>query len=382
MQTPKILTPGPTDINPKTLEALASAQTNPDIDPSFYELYKTTCEKLQSLLKTKNETLILAGEGILGLEAACCCLTESGDRVLVIDNGLFGAGFADFVTLYDGTPVIYKADYEREIDPNDLKAFLEKDHDFKYATLVHCETPSGIKNPIDKICPLLKSYGILTVVDSVSATGGDEIKTDDWQIDIALGASQKALSAPVGLTYLSLSQDAITAIDGRKTPIKSFYLNLTTFKDWYKNKWFPYTMPIHLINALNTALDIILSGDYIARHKQIAKAIRAALKTAGLKIYAQNGFSNTVTAMLVPEGADFKRIQKHILESENILIGSSIGYLENKVIRIGHMGENASKENMYTLLKALTDALKAENINLKCDLHTEFLKEYEKNENK
>ncbi|MCC8013908.1 MAG: alanine--glyoxylate aminotransferase family protein [Eubacterium sp.] len=380
MTVPKILTPGPTDINPKTLKALSEPQTNPDIDLSFYELYKNVCGKLQRLLNTENDVLIMAGEGILGLEAACCSLTEEGDRVLVIDNGIFGAGFADFVSLYGGTPVIFKSDYEKEVDIDSLKEFLENDHNFKYATVVHCETPSGILNPVDKICPLLKSYGIMTVVDSVSATGGDEIKTDEWKIDIALGASQKALSAPVGLTYLSISADAKKAIDSRKTPIKGFYLNLAAFKNWYENKWFPYTMPIHLINALDTALDVLFSDDYINRHKVIGEAVRAAVKSAGLEIYAESGFSNTVTAMIIPEGADFKKIQRYILDNYSILIGSSIGYLENKVIRLGHMGENATKENMYTLLKALTEALKAEGVGLKCDMHTEFLKEYEKNE--
>ena len=88
------------------------------------------------------------------------------------------------------------------------KQFLEKDHDFKYATVVHCDTPTGVLNDLSKICPLLKRYNILTVVDSVAAMVGEEIRVDDWQIDIALGGSQKAISAPTGLTIVSISEDA------------------------------------------------------------------------------------------------------------------------------------------------------------------------------
>ncbi|MCD7905726.1 MAG: alanine--glyoxylate aminotransferase family protein [Clostridiales bacterium] len=379
MSVPFVLTPGPTYINNEVREAMGRELTNPDIDPEFYEFYKNVCGKLQKLMKTENEVLILAGEGILGLEAACCSLTEEGDRVLVIDNGIFGAGFEDFVKLYGGEAVVFKSDYRNEVNVDELKSFLENDHDFKYATLVHCETPSGTKNPVDKICPLLKEYGIMSVVDSVSDMGGDELKTDEWQIDIALGGSQKCLSAPVGLTFLSLSEAALKAIYGRKTPVRGFYCNLAAFKDWYKNKWFPYTMPIHLIYALDKALDRTLSGDFVKRHKVIAEAVRYALREAGLEIYAKSGFSNTVTAVVLPEGIKFSELQNIILKDFGILASSSLGYLNNRVLRIGHMGENCTGENMYRFLTALNYGLEKTGARLKTNLQDNFRKEIEKN---
>ena len=97
--------------------------------------------------------------------------------------------------------VFFKGDRKCKIDIIELEKFLEKDHDFKYATVVHCDTPSGVLNDIDKICPLLKKNGILTVVDSVAAMGGEDIRVDEWKIDIALGASQKCVSAPAGLNF-------------------------------------------------------------------------------------------------------------------------------------------------------------------------------------
>ena len=138
----KIMTPGPTQVCENVRMARSRICTNPDIDVEFVEFYKKTCEHISSLLYTSNETLILDGDGILGLEAACATLTEPGDKVLVLDNGVYGRGFADFVTMYGGEPTIYHADYLNTLDVDELAIYLENNHDFKYATVVHCDTPS------------------------------------------------------------------------------------------------------------------------------------------------------------------------------------------------------------------------------------------------
>ena len=193
----------------------------------------------------------------MGLEAACASLTEPGDRVLVLDNGVFGKGFVDFVSMYGGVPRLHTVDGRNPIDPVAFAAFLEKDHDYKYATLVHCDTPSGILNDISALCPLLEQYGIVTVVDSVSSMFGEEIRVDESKIDILCGGSQKAVSAPPGLSFVTLSDRAKKVMAQRKTPIAAFYANLRIFEGYYENKWFPYTMPISDIYGLRAALDEI-----------------------------------------------------------------------------------------------------------------------------
>ena len=156
----KMMTPGPTQVLEHVRMAGSRACINPDLDTEFIEFYKETCELISSLLHTKNETLILGGEGILGLEACCASLTEPGDRVLVLDNGVYGKGFADFVSMYGGVPDLYHADYQKELDAGDLAQYLACHSGYKYATLVHCDTPSGMLNNIGRICPLLKQHGI------------------------------------------------------------------------------------------------------------------------------------------------------------------------------------------------------------------------------
>ncbi len=355
----KMMTPGPTMVAENVRMARSMETGNPDLDIDFYDFYKETCELYSSLLHTKNESLILSGEGILGLEAAVASLTEPGDRVLVLDNGVFGKGFADFVSIYGGEPVLYTTDYKREIEAEPLRKFLEKDSDFKYATVVHCDTPSGMLNDISAICPLLKEYGILTVVDSVSGMFGNEVNVDASKIDILCGGSQKAISCPIGLTLVTISEDAKQAIENRKTKIASFYANLLIFKNYYENKWFPYSMPISDIYGLRQALENIKADkDILKRHAEIAAKTRQALTRAGLKLYAENGYSNTVTVFAIPGGVTAAEILKTMREDYNIMLAGSFDVMAGEVIRIGHMGYNCTEENIKETLHALDATLR------------------------
>ncbi|MBS6395680.1 MAG: alanine--glyoxylate aminotransferase family protein [Clostridiales bacterium] len=350
----KIMTPGPTQVRENVRTARSLVCTNPDLDPAFYDYYKETCELISELLHTKNEALILDGEGILGLEAACASLTEPGDRVLVIDNGVFGRGFADFVTMYGGLATFYSAPYTRAVDLKEFREFLKENHNFKYATLVHCDTPSGVLNPVEEMSRELHKYGILTVVDSVSAMFGEPLDVDAGQIDIACGGSQKALSAPPGLTFVTVSNAAKKVMEERKTPIASFYANLLVFKDYYKNQWFPYTMPISDIYGLRRALENVKEDPRrYERHAALADLTRRTVQDMGLSLYLENGYSNTVTVIRVPEEMTAAELLEAMKREHHIMIAGSFDVLAGQVIRIGHMGENANEKDVRETLEAL-----------------------------
>lgn len=354
----KIMTPGPVQVPEDVRMARSRSTTNADLDPVFFEEYKETCELISELLHTQNETLILSGEGILGLEAACASMTEAGDRVLVLDNGIYGKGFADFVSMYGGKPTLYTVDERNTLDVDKLREYLKENHDFKYATLVHCDTPSGMLNDIHAICPLLKSYGIMTVVDSVSGMFGNLVDVDAAQIDLLCGGSQKAVSAPPGLTFVTVSDQAKEAMEQRKTPIASFYCSLLIFKDYYKTQWFPYTMPISDIYGLRAALEIIKKDqELLERHHRIAGAARAALQEFGLSLYLESGYSDTVTVFNVPEDMTSDQILDRMKENHGIMLAGSFGSLAGKVIRIGHMGANANLGDMLEVMSALEETL-------------------------
>lgn len=356
-----VYAPGPTSIRENVKLERAKATTNPDTDEEFVEFYKNTCDKIGKIINTKNSVYILSGEGILGLEAACASLTEPGDRVLVLDNGIFGRGFKEFVEIYGGEGVYFSDDYSKQIDVNKLKEFLEKDHNFKYATVVHCDTPTGVLNNLSKICLILSEYKILTVVDSVAAMGGEEIRVDEWKIDIALGGSQKAFSAPPGLTMVSVSEKAKASMKNRKIPVVGFYCNLNIWENYYRDKWFPYTMPISDIMGLDKAIDNILEEgiqNVLDRHEKIASATRDAVKEYGLELFITAGYSNTVTAVKIPENIGALKLKNHMLNKYNTLIVTSLKPYEDKILRIGHMGENSRREKIIYALNTIDNGLK------------------------
>ena len=373
----KIMTAGPTQVRENVRMARSLECTNPDLDPAFFDFYKETCGLLSRAMHTENKALILGGEGILGLEAACASLTEPGDRVLVIDNGVFGKGFADFVKIYGGEPVSFVSDYHRPVELSELEDFLKKDSNFKYATVVHCDTPSGVLNDVEEISKLLDRYGIMTVADSVAGMFGEPLDLSNSKIDILCGGSQKALSCPPGLTMLWVSDRAFRAMEDRKTPIAAFYANILLFKDYYENQAFPYTMPVSDINGMRAALEnyFEMEDTIYDRHARIAAATRKALTEGGVPLYLEKGWSNTVTCIAVPEGITDMEILEGMERDYNIMISGCFDVLAGKIVRIGHMGENCYEDKVAETLAALQGTLEKKGVQVKCDLAGAFRKE-------
>lgn len=369
----KILCAGPTSIDPRVMEVMGKSLTNPDIDPEYEKKHRQVEKKISKLLKTEATSFIMLGEGMIGLEGAIINLVEKGDRVLVLNNGVFGGGFADFVKYYEGVPYIYEDDFRRGFDIEKLKNFLEKDHDFKVATMVHCETPSGITNDVKTICKLLNSYGILTIVDTVSGMGGEEFDFDDYKVDIALGGSQKCISAPTGLTLVTISERAKQAIRDRKKSVPSYYMNFENYYAYSDGFAFPYTMNENLTYALDLALDLLFEKDSLALHKKYAEVTREIFEKAGFELYAKDSRSNTLTAVMVPEGFIAEDIIG-ALRKKGILISKGAGDIFEKVFRIGHMGNNISYENFLELYEKLDEVFGELGIKTKVSLKEEFQK--------
>lgn len=359
-----IFTPGPTEVPDRILRRMATPITNPDIDRNFIEFYTRTQEKLMELMKTKNDVLIMSAEGLLGLESAVASLIGKGDKVLTITNGVFGEGFVDLVKLYGGTPVNVEAAYDQPIAPEQVVEVLDSNKDIGVATFVHCETPSGVLNPLREIARACSKRGVILVADTVSSLGGVPIEVDAWGVDICLGASQKCISAPPGLALVSVSERAWDRIRSRRDKIPSYYLNLWQWDEWWKkNKLFPYTASISDIYALDEGLDMLLEeglNNAIDRHTKISKAILAACRTIGLQLYPRSDdyHASTVTAISKPKGIDDKKLRSQMEARYAVMIAGSWGKLSGKVLRLGNMGYNAYPQRALTCLWALEESLK------------------------
>lgn len=357
-----MMTAGPTMVRKNVMEKRAKFFGNPDIDEDFFDFYDKLREKTSKIFGcSKSNIVIMSGEGMVGLDSACASLCEKGDRVLIIENGLFGAGFADLVKPYGATPVTLSFDSKNKIDVKKVEEFLEKDSDFKFATVVHCDTPTGVLNDVESICKFLKSKGILTVVDTVAAIGGEYFNMESFGADIALGGSQKVFSAPPGLTILGVSDEAWKVIKNRKEPILSFYCNLSYWDNCVENKLFPYTMPASDIMGFDQAIDNLLEegiDEVVKRHHKVAKYCREKIQELGLKLYIEDGFASTVTSFYVPEGFTPNEFIKLLKEKHQILISGSYGDFAKYILRIGHMGESATIENIDKVIAGIKDILK------------------------
>ena len=171
-----------------------------------------------------------------------------------------------------------------------------------------------------------------------------------------------------------VSKRAFDAMEMRKTPIAAFYANLSVYKSYYEDKWFPYTMPISDIKGLRAALENWFEDKNVfERHEKIAKATREALIRGGIELYLESGFSNNVTVINVPDGIKDTDILDGMVKDYGIMISGCFDCLAGKVVRIGHMGENARKIKVAETLHALQGTLEKSGVKVKCNLEQAFL---------
>ncbi|MEM1680775.1 MAG: alanine--glyoxylate aminotransferase family protein [Sulfolobales archaeon] len=358
-----ILTPGPTEIPHRVRVALIRETSNPDLDPQFLQVYNETRDLLKELIGVRKSSLyIMCGEAILGLEAAIANLVRRGDKVVVISNGVFGEGFAEFVSAYGGIPIsVGGGDWRRSVDEAELDGVLERNKDVVAVTLVHCDTPSALLNDLPKIAKVVRDHGALLIVDAVSSIGGVPINFEDVGVDVIIGGSQKVLNTPPGLTIIGISENAWERINEVK--YSGYYLNLRLWRDMLDGRGvFPHTMSDVLIYALNEALKMIFEEgleNVFKRHELVRKASWKALEVMRLEPYpADMRYSSpTVTAFSVPVSIDEGELRSRLWSKYGVMVAGSWGKLQGKVLRIGHMGVQASRTHLLIAYTALGKVL-------------------------
>ncbi|HMB49886.1 MAG TPA: alanine--glyoxylate aminotransferase family protein [Natronoarchaeum rubrum] len=348
-----LMTPGPTAVPAAVRERMADPAPNPDVEPEFVEFYRDLTDKL-SAVYGDDDLAILGGEGILGLEAAVASLVGDGDRALCISNGLYGDGFADFVEDAGGEAVTCRAPSTGGIDVDAVAEHLDEG-EFDVATMVHCETPTGTLNDLDPVLDLLDDHDVLSVVDAVSSLGGTPVPTG--KIDVCIGASQKCFSAPPGLAVLSISDAAWDQIEA--TEVSSYYADLTPWKTADDEEWFPYTMPVNNLQALDAAVDLLREEGLDAvfeRHDAAAELCRERGRELGLELYPDADVASpTVTAFHVEGKA--QELQQRLREEEGVVLATGLGDLEDDVLRVGHMGHNAREDRVERTMDAIERVL-------------------------
>lgn len=345
METYKIsMTPGPVFVPTEILNAGNVNYGSADLEKDYVELYKRTEKALRKVMQTKNSVVIQTGEGMLALWSALKSTLCPGDKVLALSTGLFGYGIGAMAESLGCEVKTIGFGFDETLSDFDLIEKAISEFCPKMITMVQNETPSGTMNPVAEIGELKIKYGVpLLYVDAVSGLGGSVVKTDEWHIDFCLGASQKCLSAPANMAFLSVSDAAWDIVE--ETGYVG-YDALSPFRTAVKDAYFPYTPYWHGTAQLCKAAEVLLEEGLIkaiARHRKVAEYCRDKSQEIGLKLYpaADAVLSPTVTALYVPEKIGWKKLDEQF-RAQGLVVGGNYGCLAGEVFRIGHMGSQAN----------------------------------------
>ncbi len=356
-----LLGPGPSDIHPRVLQALAK-NTVGHLDPYYLELMNGMQQMLRELFRTKNEmTMAISATGSAGMEATVVNLIEPGDSMVVCVNGVFGSRMVDVAERAGAKVTKVERPWGEVFTPDDLKDAIAKAKP-KVVGIVMAETSTGAWQPIEEISKLVHDAGALLLVDAVTSLGGVPVEVDQWNIDAIYSGSQKCLSCPPGLAPVSFSERAMKVVLNRKTKVQSWYLDVSMLANyWGQNRVYHHTGPINMTYGLYEALQVIHEEgleNCFARHALNHRALKAGLAAIGIEYTAQEGHQlPMLNAVRVPAGVDDAAVRGALLNRFGIEIGAGLGAFKGQVWRIGLMGYGARPANVLLFLSALEQLL-------------------------
>ncbi len=359
-----LMGPGPSDVSPRVLEALARP-TIGHLDPAFVAMMDDMKLLLQYVYQTQNQlTLPVSAPGSAGMESCFVNLVEPGDKVIVCQNGVFGGRMKENVVRIGATPIMVEDEWGSVVDPDKVEAALKANPDAKILAFVHAETSTGAQSDAATLTKLAHEYDCLTIVDAVTSLGGTPVKVDEWQIDAIYSGTQKCLSAPPGLSPISFSERAAEAVRQRKTPVQSWFMDLNLVMGYWgpgAKRAYHHTAPINNLYGLHEAL-VMLQEEGLenawARHEHHHQALRAGLEAMGMNFVVKEGDRlPQLNAVTIPDGVDDATVRQRLLNEYHLEIGAGLGALAGKVWRIGLMGHAANARNVLYCLSALENVL-------------------------
>ncbi len=334
-----LLAPGPTPIPAEVLLAMA----HPIIHhrtPVYEQVLQEVREGLKYLFQTKNEVLIFASSGTGAMEGTVTNTLCAGDKALVVEGGKFGERWAAICRAFGVNTQVISVPWGKGVDPSLVAHALEKDPGIKAVFTQATETSTGALFPIRKLAEVVsRCPGTLMVVDGISHLGAQELPMDDWNLDVVICGSQKALMLPPGLSFAGLSEKAWGFVE--KSTLPKFYFDFRKeLKNITKNQN-AYTPAISLIMGLAQSLRMIRKEgieNIFARHARLARGARAAMKGIGLSLYAPEACANSVTAVLTPLGIDGQKVVKVLREKHHLTIAGGQDQAKGKIFRLAHLG--------------------------------------------
>ena len=351
------MVPGPTFVPERVLRAGMMNYGSADLEEEFYALFQETEKLLQLFFGTKNQIVIQSGEGMVALWSALKSTLKKGDKVLAVSTGVFGYGIGEMAASIGCEVKYVEHPFNSGITLwSEIEAAI-RSFQPKMITAVHCETPSGVMNPLRQLGALKAKYNVpLLYVDAVSSMGAELIEVDANYIDLCLGGSQKALSAPPNSAFLAVSDKAWEVIDEINYV---GYDALKPFRKAMELKYFPYTPSWVNIAQLYEASRVIMDDGFnntIKRHRYNAAHVMESMTKMGYMPYVQDlqFAASTVSAFLIPERYTWVAFDKQ-LRNKGLVVGGSYGPLAGKIFRLGHMGSQSNRNLIDPALDILKD---------------------------
>jgi alanine-glyoxylate transaminase / serine-glyoxylate transaminase / serine-pyruvate transaminase len=356
-----LLGPGPSNAHPVVLEAMNTSPIG-HLDPAFL----TLMDEIQSLLRyvwqTQNPlTIAVSGTGTAAMEATIANAVEPGDVVLVGVSGYFGNRLVDMAGRYGAIVQHISKPWGQVFSLAELRSAMEA-HRPGILALVHAETSTGARQPIEGVADLCREFDCLLLLDTVTSLGGVPIYLDQWGVDLAYSCSQKGLGCSPGASPFTISDRALEKVKQRSTKVANWYLDMTLLgKYWGSERVYHHTAPVNLYYALREALRLLAEEGIEQswqRHRKNAEYLWSGLEEMGLKLHVEQEFRlPTLTTVKIPSGVDGKEISRKLLNEFDIEIGGGLGELAGKVWRVGLMGFNSRQDTVDRLLEALRKVL-------------------------
>ena len=337
--------PGPTNIPDRVLRAMDRAIID-HRGPEFGELGKRVLDKIKLVFKTSQPVVMYPGSGTGAWEAAIVNTLNVGDKVLMFETGQFSSLWWEIAQKFNLDIDFVPGDWRTGVDPKVVEQKLNEDKDkkIKAVFVVHNETSTGVASRIGEIRKAIDNanHPALFMVDTISSLASIDYKHEEWKVDVTVGGSQKGLLLPPGLSFNAISGKALEAHKNAKQP--KHYWDWKPMLENNKNGFFPFTPATNLVYGLEEALDMLMEeglDNVFARHARHGEATRLAVKAWGLEILCKNPeeYSNSLTAVLVPEGCDADHLRKVILDEYDMSLGMGLNKVKGKVFRIGHLGD-------------------------------------------
>ena len=334
-----LLTPGPTQVPPELCAALGRPIIH-HRTPRFQEYLKEVVAGLQEIARTKNDVYLLASSGSGGMEACVVNLLSPGDKAIAVNSGKFGERWVDLCRTYKANTIEMKVQWGKAPLAADIRKLLDQHPDAKAVFVTLVETSTGVTPDIKAIGEAVRNTKAVLVVDAVSGLAVQELRADEWHVDMVVAGSHKGLMLSPGVGFVTASPKAIAYINASTTP--RLYFDLRESKKALEKTDTPFTPAIGIIIAMAESIRLIKERglDNMFKHfERLAKAARAGCKAIGMDLYPDlSCATNGLTAVKVPAGIDGEKLTKIMRDTHGITFAGGQGPLKGKVIRMAHMG--------------------------------------------